>query len=254
MNGWKSDDMLQILQNGTLELEGLLPWCSNYAFLVRVCDGPADIEAVYKPQRGERPLWDFPQGTLCLREQAAFVVSEALGWNLVPPTVLREGQHGLGSIQLFIEHDPELHYFTIEGNRQFRAQLQKFVLFDVLVNNADRKAGHILIQKATEPGGIPRLWGIDHGICFHPDPKLRTVIWEFGGTPIPARLRADLDAFRALLMDGAGNGKTEDVPARLGGLLSRPEIEALARRLDRLVDSSIFPQPGAGRHYPWPPV
>jgi uncharacterized repeat protein (TIGR03843 family) len=254
MNDLKSDNVLQVLQNGTIELEGLLPWCSNYAFLVRVCDGPADIEAVYKPQRGERPLWDFPQGTLCLREQAAFVVSEALGWRLVPPTVLREGQHGLGSIQLFIDHDPEQHYFTIEGDKKFQTQLQKYVLFDALVNNADRKAGHILIQEATEPGGTPRLWGIDHGICFHTDPKLRTVIWEFGGAPIPAPLCADLEAFRARLLGGEESAKTDDVLMRLESLLSQPEIDSLCRRLNRLMERASFPQPGAGRHYPWPPV
>lgn len=242
-------DVLQLLQNGTVEIEGLLPWSSNYAFLVRVCDGPLEIGAVYKPQRGERPLWDFPQGTLCRREQAAFVVSEALDWHIVPPTVLREAQHGLGTIQLYIDHDPARHYLTVEGDVLLRPQFQKFALFDILINNADRKAGHVLIQETEEPQEVARLWGIDHGICFHIDPKLRTVIWEFGGTPIPPPLKKDMTVFRDRLDNDAGW-----LSVALGELLSPPEIEALRHRLNRLIDRANFPQPGAGRHYPWPPV
>ncbi|MCZ2115589.1 MAG: hypothetical protein LC131_17430, partial [Anaerolineae bacterium] len=141
-----SGEIIRILQDGRVEIEGMLPWSSNYAFLVRVCDDAGEIEAVYKPQRGERPLWDFPEGTLCYREQAAFIVSEALGWHIVPPTVLREAQHGLGTIQLFIDHDPTQHYFTIEGRDDYRPQLQRIALLDSLINNADRKAGHVLIE------------------------------------------------------------------------------------------------------------
>ena len=120
MTEMTAGEVLQLLQNGTVEIEGLLPWSSNYAFLVRVCDGPVEVGAVYKPRRGERPLWDFAQGTLCQRELAAFVVSEALGWHIVPPTVLRDAQHGPGTIQLYIDHDPARHYFTIEGDTSFR--------------------------------------------------------------------------------------------------------------------------------------
>ena len=242
------DDVLHLLQNGMVEIEGLLPWSSNYAFLVRVCDGPVELGAVYKPQRGERPLWDFPQGTLCRREQAAFVVSRALGWSIVPPTVLRDAQHGLGTIQFYVDHDPARHYFTIEGDAAFRPQLQRIVLFDILINNADRKAGHVLLQESDEED-VPHLWGIDHGIGFHVDPKLRTVIWEFGGTPVPEELRADLTALRARLEDA-----TDETTRVLAGLLSMPEMEALRLRLNRLIDRPRFPQPGAGRHYPWPPV
>ena len=242
-------ELLQVLQQGTVEIEGILPWSSNYAFLVRVCDGPLALGAVYKPERGERPLWDFSQGTLCLRERAAFVVSEAIGWHIVPPTVLRDAQHGLGSVQLFIDHDPERHYFTIEGDEALRPQLQRIALLDILINNADRKAGHVLIQESEEAGYPNRLWGIDHGISFHVDPKLRTVIWEFGGTPIPVELRREMEAFRARLGDEASGLSVE-----LAGLLSPAEMEALRRRLDRLINRAAFPQPGAGRHYPWPPV
>ena len=242
-------EVLQVLQHGTVEIEGLLPWSSNYAFLVRVCDGPLELGAVYKPERGERRLWDFPQGSLCLRERAAFLVSEAINWHIVPPTVLRDAQHGLGSVQLFIDHDPERHYFTIEGDEALRPQLERIALLDILINNADRKAGHVLIQEGEETDEPNRLWGIDHGICFHVDPKLRTVIWEFGGAPIPAELRREMEALRAQL-----NGESTETNTELGKLLSASELEALQRRLDRLINRTTFPQPGAGRHYPWPPV
>lgn len=255
-------DVLRVLQDGTVEIEGLLPWSSNYAFLVRACVDTLAIGAVYKPERGERPLWDFPQGTLCLREMAAFVVSEALGWGIVPPTALRDAQHGLGTIQLYIDHNPSRHYFTIEGDAAFGPQLQKIALFDIAINNADRKAGHVLIEQIGGEDGdssagdgdddvvtAGRLWGIDHGICFHTDPKLRTVIWEFAGAPIPAPLKADLEAFRARLDDDG-----DELSGVLSQLLSAAEIEALRRRVSRLISRPTFPQPGAGRHYPWPPV
>lgn len=249
MTEMSSGDILQLLQNGTVEVEGLLPWSSNYAFLVRVCDGPLELGAVYKPRRGERPLWDFAQGTLCQREMAAFVVSEALGWHIVPPTVLRDAQHGPGTIQLYIDHDPARHYFTIEGEPTFRSQLHRISLLDILINNADRKAGHVLLQETGAADGIERLWGIDHGICFHIDPKLRTVIWEFGGTPIPDALREALAGFRTRLAAPA-----DAATVALGELLTEAERDALRRRLGRLIDRATFPQPGPGRHYPWPPV
>lgn len=251
MTEMRTTDVLDILRNGTIDIEGLLPWSSNYAFLARVCRDDVELGAVYKPRRGERPLWDFAQGTLCQREQAAFLVSEALGWHLVPPTVLRDGQHGIGTFQLFIDHDPERHYFTFEGDPTFRPQLQRMAILDIVINNADRKAGHVLIQQDTEeePGSAGQLWGIDHGICFHTDPKLRTVIWEFAGSPIPARLRDDLTGFGAQL-DEEGN----PINDALAQLLTAEEIAALRRRLRRLVERGTFPEPGAGRHYPWPPV
>ena len=249
MTEMASGDVLHLLQSGTVEIEGLLPWSSNYAFLARVCEGPVEVGAVYKPRRGERPLWDFAQGTLCQRELAAFLVSEALGWHIVPPTVLRDAQHGPGTIQLYIDHDPARHYFTIEGDTSFRTQLQRMALLDILINNADRKAGHVLLQATDAPDGIERLWGIDHGICFHTDPKLRTVIWEFGGLPIPDWLRADLRGLRARLANA-----DDATTLQLNELLSGVEREALLRRLIRLIDRPNYPQPGPGRPYPWPPV
>ena len=247
-------EILQLLRVGTIETEGMLPWSSNYTFLVQVCGehpehGPVELGAVYKPRRGERPLWDFAQGTLCYREQAAFTVSHHLGWDIVPPTVLRQGEHGLGSVQYFIEHDPERHYFTFEGESDYRTPLQKIVLFDILVNNADRKSGHVLLETtaAQQPNG--RLWGIDHGICFHTDYKLRTVIWEFMGQMIPAELLSQLIRLGTQL-----ENPHSSVSRELAELLTTREVQALQKRLQRLIRKGKFPNPGPGRHYPWPPV
>lgn len=237
---------LALLQTGNLDVEGLLPWSSNYTFLVQICDEAHTVQAVYKPRRGERPLWDFTQGTLCLRERAAFLVSDALGWQLVPPTVLRQGPNGLGSVQLFVEHDPNRHYFTFEGERQYRPQLQQIVLFDILINNADRKSGHVLLE---ETASQPRLWCIDHGICFHSEYKLRTVIWEFAGQPVPAQLLQDLRQFQKRLLSDQ-----DTLSHQLQELLSPAEFGAMRRRLDGVIRQGVFREPGAGRHYPWPPV
>jgi uncharacterized repeat protein (TIGR03843 family) len=240
-------DTLQLLQHGSLEVKGLLPWSSNYTFLVQICRDGEDIEAVYKPQRGERPLWDFPQGTLYLRERAAFLTSHSLGWDLVPATVVRDGPHGLGSVQEFVEHDPDRHYFTIEGQAQYREQLQQIVLLDVIINNADRKGGHILLQEQENKPS--RLWAIDHGVCFHAEQKLRSVIWEFAGNPIPQNLMTALNLFHEnLAVD------TDQIRTQLNLLLSEREVIALLHRLRNLTNQGIFPHPGPGRHYPWPPV
>lgn len=253
-------DWLQLLQVGTLSVKGVLPWSSNYSFLVDICpntavwdalphlaqDELAEVRAVYKPRRGERPLWDFSQGTLCLRERAAFLISQALGWHLIPPTVLREGEHGTGSVQLFIPHDPETHYFTFEGEPIFREELQKTVLLDTIINNADRKAGHVLVEEQEE---ADRIWLIDHGICFHSDHKLRTVIWEFAGERIPAEMLNDLKQLSNKIASNEAGLRTE-----LLRLLAQPEVEALQKRIDRTVNQGKFISPGPGRHYPWPPV
>lgn len=233
--------LLQILDEGRLELEGHLTWGSNYTFLARVCQDEQSVLAIYKPQQGERPLWDFDPGTLCLRECAAYLVSAAIGWNMTPPTILRQGPYGLGSLQLFVDHDPEQHYFTIEG--QYPEQLQRFVLFDAIINNADRKSGHILV------GLDGRLWAIDHGVSFHVEPKLRTVIWEFAGEPIPPNEMAALAALQKRLAE-----KGSSFIIELTKLLSPAEIRAMKQRLAKLIQSGQFPQPGRGRHYPWPLV
>ncbi|MFW6069017.1 MAG: SCO1664 family protein [Chloroflexota bacterium] len=232
---------LELMRQGVIEVEGLISWGSNYTFLARVCHGDRELPVIYKPRKGERPLWDFAPGTLCLRERAAYLVSEALGWRVVPPTVLRDGPHGWGSVQLFVEHDPERHYFTFEG--QYQTQLKRIVLFDLIVNNADRKGGHILVDDEEH------LWSIDHGICFHSDYKLRSVVWDFAGQTIPAALLEDLHCLKETVED-----PDSDLTGALSELLNERELEAIARRLRRLLKNTTFPSPGPGRHYPWPPV
>jgi len=228
------------LRRGTMvETQNLLPWGSNFTLLVQMSCNTNDILAIYKPRRGERPLWDFPDGTLCRREVAAFEVSEALGWHIVPPTVLRDGLHGLGMVQAYIDHDPKQHYFTF-GEDQ-KEQLRRIALFDHLINNADRKGGHCLLDSTG------RLWAIDHGISFHEVSKLRTVIWEFAGQRISPELLRDLRYFVEKL-----EGKTEE--SVIGQLLSATETAALQKRGRALLRTSSYPEPGAGRQYPWPPV
>jgi uncharacterized repeat protein (TIGR03843 family) len=233
--------ILDLLAHGEMELQGLLPG-SNYAFLVTVRDADLQGLAVYKPQRGERPLWDFPQGTLCLREYAAYLVSAALGWGFVPPTVLRQGLHGLGVVQLYVAVDPEANYFTLRD--RYSHDFQRLAAFDVLVNNTDRKAGHCLL------GTDGRIWSIDHGVTFHAQPKLRTVIWDFRGQPIPADILADLRAFQQRLAQ-----PKDPLVVILGKLLSPQERRALRQRLKGLLTRGTFPQPAGDRpSIPWPPV
>jgi hypothetical protein len=235
-------DLLNLLQEGRLEIEGLLPEGSNYTFLAQVSLGELQTYAVYKPTRGEQPLWDFPDATLANREVAAFVVSEALGWHFVPPTVLRpEGPHGPGSLQFFIHTEPDCHYFTLSQDDK-ATQLPRVAAFDLLVNNADRKGGHIL--KDTDG----KLWLIDHGICFNAQPKLRTVVWDFSGQPVPEDVLGEVGAFRKRL------GDDRPLIKLLGTLLAAEEVAALRRRADRLLSTRKFPEPGPGRNYPWPPL
>jgi len=232
--------LLRLLAQGEIELLGLLPGSSNYVFLTRVSDGDLETWAVYKPQRGERPLWDFAPGTLCLRETAAFLFSQMLGWPLIPPTVLRQGPHGLGAVQFFIDANPEAHYLTFASERP--AEGQRIAAFDVVANNADRKSGHCLLDDAG------RVWCIDHGITFHTDFKLRTVIWEFAGQPIPAPLLKDLQILQAELSEKSPRAEI------LAQLLSPREMDALRHRLVHLMARKTYPEPGPHRAIPWPPV
>lgn len=235
-------ELLNILAKGDLKTEhGMLRWSSNYAFLVTVTLNSTTAMAVYKPQKGERPLWDFPDGTLCYRETAAFLTSQELGWNLVPPTVLREGPRGIGSLQYYIEHDPEVTYFSLDTSSA--DQLRYFAAFDYIVNNADRKGGHCLVDSKGH------IWGIDHGIAFHSAPKLRTVIWDFAGHPIPDQILLDLERVCGLLDSPSTTYRTA-----LAGLLAEYEITALQSRIRRLLLRREYPQPGPGPNYPWPPV
>ena len=233
-------EQLAILNAGTMQTAGLVPWGSNYTFLVVIQHGEEEQNAIYKPQQGEQPLWDFPHGTLCLRERCAYLVSHALGWHIVPPTVLREGPRGMGSVQWFVEHDPNETFFNFQDGAQWQTQLQKIGLFDIVTNNADRKGGHIIRDTADH------LWGIDHGLCFHTDYKLRTVVWDFAGQPIPAPLTADLERLCAEI------ATAEPWAAELQQHLTQREWQAFQRRLQQLLTQAIFPFPGPGRHYPWP--
>src|SRR5512138_3096278 len=187
-------DLEPALQKGDLELKGQFMLGSNYTFLVNVRYAGRELSAVYKPLRGEQPLWDFPDNTLARREVAAYLVSEALGFHFVPYTTLRDDGpfYGPGSLQQFFEFDPEYHYFNFtEADKQ---RLRPVALFDLLANNADRKGSHILVEKGTN-----KLWVIDHGLCFHHEEKLRTVLWDFAGEPIPNDLQRCLLAFSSLL-------------------------------------------------------
>jgi uncharacterized repeat protein (TIGR03843 family) len=234
--------MVQLLACGEMREEhGMLRWSSNYAFLVSIAEGDLSALAVYKPQRGERPLWDFPDGTLCYREVAAFVVSNALGWQLVPPTVLRDGSRGLGSVQLFIHNNPEVNYFSLD--ERFADQLKRFAAFDYVINNADRKGGHCLVDADGH------VWGIDHGIGFHTAPKLRTVIWDFAGQPVPELLLKDVQRVCAEIEDPCNAVRLD-----LDKLLADTEVQALQARMRRLVQRREYPRPGPGPNYPWPPV
>lgn len=232
-----------ILTHGVIHDElGMMRFGSNYTFLVTVEHDGTSILAVYKPRSGERPLWDFPDGTLCQREVASCVLSEALGWYLVPPTVLREdGSRGVGSLQAFIVHDPERHYFTFTPDHQ--AQIRQMCLFDVLANNADRKGGHCLLDQAE------RVWGIDHGLCFNHVHKLRTVIWEFATQRIEPDYMTALQALETALYD-----ENHPISLALSGLLEQYEMVALNHRLARLLKAGSYPKPGPGANRPWPPV
>jgi uncharacterized repeat protein (TIGR03843 family) len=234
--------VLNVLQYGEITIKGEFVWGSNYTFLAEVSQNGDKVLSVYKPSRGERPLWDFPPASLARREAAAYLVSEALGWELVPPTVYRrKAPIGPGSLQLFIDHDPEVHYFNLsETDRQ---RLRPAVLFDLLINNADRKGSHLLFDNNHH------LWLIDHGICFHADDKLRTVIWDFAGEPIPEQLTDDLRNFLQKLEP------TTNLLKQLQALLNPQEIKALAARAKRLISLRQFFQPDpAERSFPWPPL
>jgi hypothetical protein len=235
------EQVVQLLLEGRVELVGQILSSSNVIFLVSVTGEDLQALAVYKPYRGERPLWDFPQGTLCLREVAAYVVSRVLGWPLIPPTVLRDGPHGAGALQLFIDADPEATYFSLVEERQ--ADLFSVALFDVLTNNADRKGGHLLLDARD------RIWAIDNALTFHVEPKLRTVIWDFAGEPIPDPYRADLHELRAQLITGNLLRET------LAKLLTGEEIAALDARLAALLEHPVLPHSDPNRRQiPWPLV
>jgi uncharacterized repeat protein (TIGR03843 family) len=215
-----------------------MPWSSNATFLAEVRCGEHELRAVYKPVRGERPLWDFPAG-LYRREVAAWRLSELLGWELVPETIVRaDAPLGEGSLQRFVEADFEQHYFTLYENPSLHDVLRRMCAFDIVANNTDRKSGHVLL---TPDDG--HVWGIDNGLCFSTHAHVRTVIWEFGGEPLPDEVTAAL----ASLLDR--------LPADLGEVLDADEVDGVFDRAELLLAEGAFPLADAyGRAYPWPLV
>ncbi|HEX2039574.1 MAG TPA: SCO1664 family protein [Acidimicrobiales bacterium] len=230
-------DALTVLASGEVEVRGRMPWSSNATFLVDVHHQGTGLPAVYKPQRGERELWDFPDG-LYRREVAAYHLSLALGWRLVPETVVREDAPlGVGSLQRFVPADFDQHYFTLLEEEEHHDALRRIAVFDVLANNADRKSGHCLLD---EDGHI---WAIDNGLSFHVEPKLRTVIWDFAGQRVAEPVLADVERLAT------------DVPGALCELLHPVEVDALVERARRLLRVRKLPMPPPGyRAYPWPLV
>lgn len=231
---------LEFLDCAEIEVEGRMPWSSNATFLTTLtCDGERH-QAIYKPVRGERPLWDFEPG-LHRRELAAFRLSEQLGVGVVPPTVVRDGPLGEGSVQWFVQADHAQHYFTIfEARPDLHDQLRAIAVLDLLANNTDRKSGHCLIEPALDAPDA-QVWAIDNGLCFAAEYKLRTVIWEFAGEPVPDGL---LDAVAPLV---------SELPAEIAALLDVTEVAALQARASRLVTERRFPR-DTGHRYPWPLV
>ena len=234
-------DPLALLAAGEFEVMGLVPWSSNYTYLVKIKSGADETLAIYKPSSGERPLWDFQTGSLAKRECAAYLISAALGWPNIPPTILREGPEGEGALQLFVDAAAKEHFFTLRDTH--RDEMKKIAVFDSIINNTDRKGGHILLGKDG------KIWCIDHGVTFHEYPKLRTVIWDFVGEEIPRELVADLERLRACL------DRDESLKSELRLLLDRSEMNALKQRIDELVDAGVYPTPPEDwPHIPWPPV
>jgi len=225
-----------VLARGEITVEMRMPYSSNATFLVKVSADNLSVRAIYKPLRGERPLWDFAPG-LHRREVAAYRLAVAMGFDFVPVTLLRDGPMGEGSLQLLVDADFEQHYFTLfESRPDLHEQFRDVALFDVVANNTDRKSGHCLVDSDE------RIWAIDNGLCFSADFKLRTVIWEFGGEPIPERL---IEPLARVVV-----GVTDDVAE----LLHDEEVEAIVERASMLVESGHFPVDSSGHRYPWPMV
>jgi uncharacterized repeat protein (TIGR03843 family) len=232
---------LSLLTGGTLEVEGRLVVASNATLYCTVRDGDREAHCVYKPVAGERPLWDFPAGSLAGREVAAYQVSVAAGWHLVPPTVYRDGPFGPGMCQLWIESDETVDVIALARSHD-HAALRRMAVFDAVVNNADRKIGHLL------PDRDGNLFGCDHGVCFSEDYKLRTVLWQWRGRKLPMTAVEALRRLQRALTDG-------DLGAELGKWLSPGEVEATRQRVDLLLEHRVHPfPPDDWPAVPWPPV
>lgn len=262
--------ILDALRLGEIEIEGRLVDASNVVLLGRVDLDGVKTRVIYKPVRGERPLWDFPNGTLAQREVFAFVISAAGGWDLVPPTVLRDGPIGPGSVQLWIDavDDGSRDLVDVQTMAELspgwlpvfeaeqpdgtavvvahadRPELASVAVFDLVVNNADRKGSHLMLDRSGS------LWAFDHGLCGHTEPKLRTVLWGWVGQPLPREDLLRLETLSTLLSDPASS-----LSSTVQGLVSSAELAALGQRLANLLDTGVFPGPnGRGPAIPWPPL
>ena len=234
-------EALDLLENGTMDVEGRLVDASNATLFCTIKGGGAEASCVYKPVAGERPLWDFPTGTLAGREVAAYTVSRAAGWNIVPPTVMRDGPFGPGMVQLWIDLDPDVDLLAL-ARRNDHAGLRDMAVFDAVINNADRKIGHLL----PVPDG--HLYGCDHGVCFAEDYKLRTVLWQWRGKTLPRR---SVEALRGLADELAGGWLAKELPK----YLTRGEVGATKVRIDKLLKHRVHPYPSEDwPAVPWPPV
>jgi uncharacterized repeat protein (TIGR03843 family) len=237
---------LETLRDGEIEILGRMPYSSNATFLITVCRAAgegAPVQAVYKPARGERPLWDFPSG-LYQREAGAYLLSRALGWEVVPPTVVRDGPLGPGSVQAFVDADFEQHYFTLLEDERHHDALRRLCVFDLLANSTDRKGGHVLVDREHH------LWAIDNGLSFHAEFKLRTVIWDFAEEHIPRPLIDDV----LCLLEGGADAQAAAALTQLDALLDPFERDALRARARAVVADGIFPGDPTGRRWPWPVI
>jgi len=233
------EDVHALLEQAEVVAIESIPWSSNYTFAAQLClDGYPTFLAVYKPRRGEVPLWDFPDGTLYRRERAAYVTAIALGWDFIPPTIVRDGPHGIGTFQLLVDVEPRSDFFKYKD--QHVAEVQKIAVFDVITNNADRKAGHFLRDRQG------KVWGIDHGLTFNTAPKLRTVLWDWQGEPIPRVVRRELEAFRKDPV------RVAKLRSELDELLSASEVETFFKLIDVTLKRGSFPPMSSRRAVPWP--
>ncbi|MCY7364331.1 MAG: SCO1664 family protein [Frankiaceae bacterium] len=234
----KHDDALRLLREAELSVEGRLVDASNATLYCLATLDDAAVPVVYKPVRGERPLWDFPDGTLAGREVAAYLVSEATGWGVVPPTVMRDGPFGSGMCQLWVDVDEQVDLAALA--RSDHPDLRRMAVFDAVVNNADRKGGHLL----PRPDG--RVLGVDHGICFSAEDKLRTLLWQWRGLPLTDEAVEVLSRLRAELEGDLGEALHE--------LLTVTEVQATVERVDRIITSRRHPEPSPDwPAIPWPP-
>jgi uncharacterized repeat protein (TIGR03843 family) len=264
MSGLDVDSALQLLRHGEITVEGRLVDASNATLFCEIGLDGAEARCVYKPIAGERPLWDFPDGTLAGREVATYLVSEASGWHLVPPTVMRDGPFGPGMCQLWVDADPNVQLIDVVPPSRLPAgwlrvldalgsngqpvvlghaddeRLRRMAVIDAVVNNADRKGGHVL------PLDDGRVLGVDHGVSFHVESKLRTVLWGWAGEPLSGEETTVLTRLGEQLENGLGTS--------LAALLTRAEVRAARRRIDGVLAAGRFPLPSEGwPSIPWPP-